>query len=1191
MRTQANRRHTTTSDPWRHRRARDLLGPRKRRLLQLFTAWALLASSLLLYAAPATAAVPVAQDDAYTIDEGATLDADWWHPDWTRRRSIVFDNSAQASSLTRFPVLVELPATFDYGNTQDAGQDVRFFDPDGTALAFEIEQWDEGGVSAVWVNVPRIDAGSTTDSIVMYYGNSTVGDGQDPALVWNNDYRMVYHLETLTESSGTFGPATSTGGSAGAAIVAGGRTFSGNGQHLDLGTNLAVLNAVGAATISAWIRFDSLPGTTEVFGVTRGGSNTNSRINLGSRGSEVGIIARSVDANSGENGDKEFVTTSGPLTAAAWYHVAAVVDYANDDVRIYVNGTAQPVQGIPSGVIDFANTATPGTNSNQAKIGSDEAGVAGQLLGSVDEARLMRGTRSNDWIRAEYLSMTGGLASLGAVQVGPTTVGALGNDTDADGDEPAATLLTGPSQAAGFAFRADGTFTYTPASGWSGIDTFTYGASDGNGGTDNATVTVTVNDVNVAPVLGAIGDQTVDELGVLSFTATATDADVPVQALSFDLSGAPSGAVVDAASGVFSWTPSEAQDGTHTFDVVVMDDGVPSLSDAESITVTVNEVVVIPFDLTPVAVADGYTAYPNATATYAAPGVLGNDFDPDGSPLVAILREGPDHGTVTLRPDGSFTYRHESGGHEPDSFRYVASDGFRRSSPVTVSIELVNRAPVATADVVSLEEDTSTTFLVLGNDSDPDGDALRLLTVESPAHGAMTRTGNLVTYQPAENWHGAETLAYTVTDDWGGVDAAAVTVTVNAVNDVPTARDLRVSVDGGVPFAVDLNTVTSDPDGDTLVWELSVAGHGVVNALGRGRFEYEGKIGYTGPDSFRYTVRDPSGASASGVVSLSVAGVPAENVGIRPLVGFEDTPPPGGAPAAPAQPDGGDGGSLIPFIPGMRLVIGSVFDTFTAIRVPFLFLLVAFALSMLLGFSRRFLLPNGPVFLPVTAPDDHAVVLIPDDADLPARVEPGGRHDIVYRFAPAERDLRSTGRRAQVGSKMWAKVETPQGDAWVPADRLTPQLTAASFAKDRQVRDLADRLAALFAVRGNLRLATSDAGLWVASPTGLEYFAPGDLRDLLEWNVHGGGTVVGEIVASLRESIAETVPEPDGRSDLPVELANFHHLSYHDATDGHDRSVLFQFVDGTPTVIALHTTRPLGPEPWLTERVSSVTRI
>ena len=117
---------------------------------------------------------------------------------------------------------------------------------------------------------------------------------------------------------------------------------------------------------------------------------------------------------------------------------------------------------------------------------------------------------------------------------------------------------------------------------------------------DDEEITVTVNEVNRAPELGAIGNKSVNEGTPSSFTATATDADVPANALSFSLVNGttgcgtvtsctvPSGASINASTGAFSWTPSD--NGTFRFKVRVTDNGTPVLSDDEEITVTVNDV-------------------------------------------------------------------------------------------------------------------------------------------------------------------------------------------------------------------------------------------------------------------------------------------------------------------------------------------------------------------------------------------------------------------------------------------------------------------------------------------------------------------------------------------------------------------------------------------------------------------------
>ncbi|MGH7681629.1 MAG: putative Ig domain-containing protein, partial [Candidatus Eiseniibacteriota bacterium] len=113
--------------------------------------------------------------------------------------------------------------------------------------------------------------------------------------------------------------------------------------------------------------------------------------------------------------------------------------------------------------------------------------------------------------------------------------------------------------------------------------------------TDNGTpplsdfeaITITVHDVNAAPVLALIGSKTVLPMVALTFTASATDPDIPVNTLTFSLdAGEPAGATIDPTSGAFSWTPTAA--GTYPVTIRVTDDGTPPLSDFEGITITVS---------------------------------------------------------------------------------------------------------------------------------------------------------------------------------------------------------------------------------------------------------------------------------------------------------------------------------------------------------------------------------------------------------------------------------------------------------------------------------------------------------------------------------------------------------------------------------------------------------------------------
>ena len=159
----------------------------------------------------------------------------------------------------------------------------------------------------------------------------------------------------------------------------------------------------------------------------------------------------------------------------------------------------------------------------------------------------------------------------------------------------------------------------------------------------------------------------------------------------------------------------------------------------------------------PTAVADAYGTAEDTTLTVAAPGVLGNDSDPDGDALSAVVGTAPGHAaSFTLNVDGSFSYMPAADYHGPDSFTYTASDGQTASAPVTVELTVtaVNDIPTAVGDVYGTAEDTTLTVAapgVLGNDSDPDGDALSAVVGTAPGMrraSPSTRTARSVTCLP-----------------------------------------------------------------------------------------------------------------------------------------------------------------------------------------------------------------------------------------------------------------------------------------------------------------------------------------------------------------------------------------------------------------------------------------------------------
>src|SRR5262249_28998314 len=149
----------------------------------------------------------------------------------------------------------------------------------------------------------------------------------------------------------------------------------------------------------------------------------------------------------------------------------------------------------------------------------------------------------------------------------------------------------------------------------------------------------------------------------------------------------------------------------------------------------------------PVAGNDSYSTNEDTPLTVAAPGVRANDGDVDNDPLTLSVVDQPLHGSLTLNPDGSFTYTPAADFNGSDSFTYRLDDGQATSNAATAAITVnpVNDAPVVSDDSYATNEDVPLNVVapgVLGNDTDADGNTLSAVLVSGPAHGTLTLNPN-----------------------------------------------------------------------------------------------------------------------------------------------------------------------------------------------------------------------------------------------------------------------------------------------------------------------------------------------------------------------------------------------------------------------------------------------------------------
>jgi VCBS repeat-containing protein len=461
---------------------------------------------------------------------------------------------------------------------------------------------------------------------------------------------------------------------------------------------------------------------------------------------------------------------------------------------------------------------------------------------------------------------------------GATEFDVLTNDTDADpGDAIEITNVSNPAN--GTATIVQGSpdkVSYTPNANYcnnppgNSPDTFTYTVTGG----DTATVSVTVNCVNDAPVAND-DTATVNEdssgagndIAVLSNDTDVENDAIEITAVSDPAKGTAT--IVQGSPDQVNYVPDANTCGSDTVTYTV------NGGDTATVNVTVTCV-----NDDPVANDDTKTVTEDSSGAGNDIDVLSNDTDADPGDAIEITNvSDPAKGTATIvqgSPDKvnyvpDADYCNSQSGGTPDTFTYTVTGG--DTATVSVTVTCVNDATNAENDTATVNEDSgANTINVRDNDTDADtsfGGSKELITQKTDGTiGTVTITngGADLTYTPNANACGSDSFTYQL----AGGDTATVSVTVTCLNDNAVANDDLATVDedssgAGNDIAVLSNDTDVENDAIEITNITDTPDHGTATVVqgSPDKINYVPTADYCGPDSLTYEVNGGDTATVS----------------------------------------------------------------------------------------------------------------------------------------------------------------------------------------------------------------------------------------------------------------------------------------------------------------------------------------
>jgi hypothetical protein len=464
--------------------------------------------------------------------------------------------------------------------------------------------------------------------------------------------------------------------------------------------------------------------------------------------------------------------------------------------------------------------------------------------------------------------------SVMAAEDGTTVLDVLGNDSDADNDSLTIVAFTQPSlgsvslAAGAIVFDAGGAFNGLAANETQDVS-FSYTVSDGKGGTDTASVTVTVIGANDPPVFvadPAVSIRPGQTATIVGAVLVANDTDADGDALSvtqFFETSAQGGTVTNTAFDTFVYTPPAGFTGSDTFTYVVAD----AFGGTTQATLTIN---VGSEDNDAPTVTDD-------TRMVAEDGLLSGSVagladDVDGDALTFALVGAPIAG-LTFNDDGSYSYAPPADFNGTVSFDFTASDGTAGSNTgtVTITVTPVNDAPTVADDTRMVAEDGSLSGSVAGLADDVDGDALTFALAGAPIAGLTFNDDGSYSYAPPADFNGTVSFDFTASDGTAGSNTGTVTITVTAVNDAPTGIALSsASVQENSPNGTPIGLLSAT-DMDSAAFVFSIVGRPVPFSIVGNELRVNGALDFETQASYTVLVRADDGAGGTVDESFTIA--------------------------------------------------------------------------------------------------------------------------------------------------------------------------------------------------------------------------------------------------------------------------------------------------------------------------------